>query len=360
MNSYESTAKKIVVRWMLGIIWLGIVFAGTVQGQKPDSDKPLLEKARQFFKPLPGNMATPEFPAIDGQVALGRQLFFDPRLSLDGTVSCATCHRPALYGTDALPKSIGVEHRVNARNAPTVLNAALQFRNHWIGDRANVEEQATKSLTGHASFGNPDAAAVIKKIKALGYEAEFKQAFPNDPEPIKPENWGKAIGTYERMLVTPAPFDAYLKGDAKALPPQAKKGFKTFVDIGCVSCHNGAGIGGSTFQKFGVFGDYWKETGSQPIDEGRFNETKNTADKYLFKVPILRNVVVTPPYFHDGSVATLPEAVRIMAKVQLGKELTEIQVNDLMAFLSCLTGKLPVDFATEPVLTPQAFSAATH
>jgi cytochrome c peroxidase len=240
-----------------------------------------MEKAKQLFAPLPQDMATQEFPTPTDRVALGRKLFFDPRLSSDGTVSCANCHRPALYGTDALPKSIGAEHRVNARNAPTVLNAALQFKSHWIGDRANVEEQATKSLVGHASFGNPDFATVVRKIKVLpGYEEEFKLAFPNDPEPVKPENWGKAIGAYERTLVTPSPFDAFLKGDASSLTPQAKKGLQTFIDIGCVSCHNGVAVGGSIFQKFGIFEDYWKETGSQPIDEGRFADTKAPADKY--------------------------------------------------------------------------------
>jgi cytochrome c peroxidase len=332
------------------------VFPVTVQAQEVEEQ--LLEQARHWFQPLPPNMATPEFPIPVSRVALGRQLFFDPRISLDGTVSCATCHRPALYGMDALSQSIGVEHRLNARNAPTVLNAALQVKAHWIGDRANVEEQAMKSLVGNASFGNPDYAAVILKIKALpGYEAEFEQAFPDDKDPVKPENWGKAIGAYERTLVTPAPFDTYLKGDTTALAPQAKSGLKTFIDVGCVSCHNGVAVGGNTFQKFGVFEDYWKETGNQKIDEGRYNETKDPADKYVFKVPSLRNVSMTPPYFHDGSVATLSQAVRVMGKVQLGKEFTKEQINDLIAFLNSLTGELPKDFAAEPVLSPQAFPA---
>jgi cytochrome c peroxidase len=341
---------------MVRMIFLAAaLLAVTVQAQ--EAQKPLLEVAKQRFKPLPLDMATQEFPIPPGRVELGRKLFFDPRLSLDGTVSCATCHRPALYGTDALPKSIGVEHRLNARNAPTVLNAALQFKAHWIGDRANVEEQAMRSLIGHASFGNADFAAVVRRIKALpGYEAEFKQAFPNDPEPVKPANWGKAIGAYERTLVTPSPFDAYLKGDAKALPPPAQNGLKAFIEIGCVSCHNGVGVGGSSFQKFGVFEDYWKKTGSPLIDEGRFTHTQDPADKYLFKVPSLRNVTMTPPYFHDGSVVTLPQAVRIMGQVQLGKELTDQEVNNLAAFLNSLTGERPEDFATEPVLAPLAFS----
>ena len=358
MISHQLLAKNVLTRWTRGITLAATLLAMTVQAQ--EAGQPLLAKARQLFNPLPQDMATKEFPIAPARVALGRKLFFDPRLSLDGTVSCATCHRPVLYGTDALAKSIGVEHRLNARNAPTVLNAALQFKAHWIGDRANVEEQAMKSLMGHASFGNPDPATVVRKINTLsGYAADFKQAFPNDPEPVKPENWGNAIGAYERMLVTPSPFYTYLKGDVKALDSQAQQGLKTFIDIGCVSCHNGVAVGGSEFRKFGIFGDYWKETGSQSIDEGRFMETKASADKYLFKVPSLRNVAMTPPYFHDGSAATLSQAVRIMGKVQLGKELIDQQVNDLMSFLTSLTGELPRDFATEPVLAPQSFSATS-
>lgn len=356
MSRYQFTAKKVFTRRPQGIMLVAALLAMTVQAQ--EAEQPLMAQARQLFNPLPQNMATEAYPIVPARTSLGRKLFFDPRLSRDGTVSCASCHRPALYGADALSKSIGVEHLLNARNAPTVLNAALQFKSHWIGDRANVEEQAMKSLTGHASFGNPDVAAVVRRINALpGYAAAFNQAFPDDKEPVKPENWGKAIGAYERTLVTPSPFDAYLNGNAKALSPQGQQGLKTFIDIGCVSCHNGVAIGGAAFQKFGIFADYWKETGSRLIDDGRFNETKAPADKYLFKVPGLRNVAMTPPYFHDGSVISLPQAVRIMGKLQLGKELDDREVSDLVSFLNSLTGELPKDFATEPVLEPQAFSA---
>ncbi|MCO6428218.1 cytochrome-c peroxidase [Nitrosomonas communis] len=356
MTNHSFTAKGKSTFWISVIAWVTVFLAVTAQAR--EAEVSLIENANQVFKPLPQNMATEVFPIIPIRVALGRKLFFDPRLSLDGTVSCATCHRPALYGTDALAKSIGVEHRLNARNAPTILNAALQFKAHWIGDRENVEEQAMRSLIGHSSFGNPDFAAVVHKIKALpGYEAKFKQAFPDDPEPVQPENWGKAIGAYERTLVTPSPFDAFLKGDVKALTSQAQNGLKNFMDIGCASCHNGVGVGGSSFQKFGVFEDYWKKTGSQPIDEGRFAVTKNPADKYIFKVPSLRNVAMTPPYFHDGSVAALPQAVRIMGKVQLDRELTDQEVYNLVAFLESLTGEQPEEFITEPILAPQAFSA---
>lgn len=349
---------------MVRMITLGAaLFALAVQAH--GAETPLPEKAKQWFKPLPQTAESAEFPTSAQRVALGRKLFFDPRLSLDGTVACATCHRPALYGTDALPKSIGAEHRLNARNAPTILNTALQFKAHWIGDRANVEEQAQRSLIGPASFGNPDYAAVVAKLKALpGYEASFRAAFPQDPDPVRPENLGAAIGAYERILMTPAPFDRYLKGEQDALSAAAQRGLTAFIDNGCASCHNGAGVGGGSFQKFGLVGDYWKATGSAQVDEGRFSATHEPADRYVFKVPSLRNVAMTPPYFHDGAVDALPEAVRIMARLQLGKTLTDAEIADITAFLDSLTGELPADFQAEPVLAPAAFrklpEASTH
>jgi len=349
--------KQLFLSRTLTIISIVALLAVTAHAQQPEIT--LLEQAQQLFKPLPQDMATTEFPITPMRVALGRKLFFDARLSLDGTVSCASCHRPALFGTDALPKSIGVEHRLNAHNAPTVLNAALQFKSHWIGDRENVEDQAMKSLTGYASFGNPDTETVIKKIKALGYADNFAQSFPEQKDPIKPENWGIAIGAYERTLVTPSPFDDFLRGNVNALTPQAQRGVNTFIETGCASCHSGIGVGGALFQKFGLVEDYWKAIGSQTLDEGRYSVTKNPNDKYVFKVPSLRNVAKTPPYFHDGSVATLPQAVIVMARVQLGKTLTEQQVADLVAFLNSLTGKLPEDFITELGLPPQALPATT-
>ena len=347
--------KRLFLSGTLTIISMAALLAATVHAQEPGMT--VLEQAQQLFKPLPQDMATNEFPITPMRVALGKKLFFDARLSLDGTVSCASCHRPALFGTDALSKSIGVEHRLNAHNAPTVLNAALQFKSHWIGDRENVEDQAMKSLIGHASFGNPDTETVIRKIKALGYADYFTQSFPEQKDPIKPENWGKAIGAYERTLVTPSPFDDFLRGNVNALAPQAQRGVKTFIETGCASCHSGIGVGGALFQKFGLVEDYWKATGSQTLDEGRYSVTKNPNDKYVFKVPSLRNVAMTPPYFHDGSVVTLPQAVIVMARVQLGKTLSEQKIADLVAFLNSLTGNLPEDFITEPELPPQAFPA---
>ena len=335
---------------------MALMLACSVAWAAASDDEALLKQAQEVFKPLPKDMGTAEFPITPERVKLGRLLFFDPRISLDGTVSCSKCHQPSLYGTDALAKPIGVKDRENPRNAPTVLNAALQLAAHWRGDRVNVEDQATKALIGPPSFGEPDFQAAMAKIKAIpSYPEMFRQAFPGGQDPITPENWGKAIGAYERTLVTPSPFDAYLAGNSQALSPAAREGLKKFIDIGCTGCHSGVEVGGGTYQKFGVMEDYWKETHSQTIDKGRFDVTNNPADMYLFKVPSLRNVAMTPPYFHDGSVATLPEAVHVMGKVQLGKNLSRQDVDVIVTFLGSLTGSLPKDFETVPVLPAAAY-----
>lgn len=331
-------------------LWIVCILALPVQAQPPDSA--LLEKARTWFKPLPDSMATADQPTPPDRVALGRRLFFDKRLSLDGAVSCETCHLPGLHGADGLSKSIGVQRRLNGRNAPTVLNAALQFKAHWDGGRESVEDQATRALIGHASFGNSDYPAVIRKLKALGYEPAFRAAFPGNPDPVRPENWGKAIGGYERTLVTPAPFDAFLRGETSALPEPAQRGLALFMEQGCVNCHQGVALGGTSFQKFGLFGEYWKATGNPDIDPGRFTLTQDPADRYVFKVPGLRNVAATPPYFHDGSVANLETAIRVMGGLQLGKTLTPTQTADIAAFLNSLTGAIPPQF-TAPAALPE-------
>jgi cytochrome c peroxidase len=317
-----------------------------------------IEEAGEFEELLReprSEMITPE------RVDLGRALFFDPRASVDGTTSCARCHVPSLYGTDGLSKPHGAHDKINPRDAPTVLNAALQFKAHWRGDRKNVEDQATQALISPTSFGNPDYGAAIGRINAIpGYTEMFQRAFPGEENPVTPENWGKAIGSYERTLVTPSRFDQFLSGDNQALTSAEQRGLRTFVETGCVVCHSGQGVGGAMFQKFGAVEDYWQKTGSAEIDKGRFDVTHDDADMYEFKVPSLRNVAMTPPYFHDGSVNVLPEAVRIMAKVQLGKDLAQQDIADIIAFLGSLTGQLPDNFREAPVLPASAFEARDH
>ena len=338
----------------LGAVLLALGLSASVHAGGDDTA--LHARAGQLFAPLPAQAGSAAHPVTAERVALGRMLFFEPRVSLDGTTSCARCHQPALHGTDALPRSVGAAGRVNARNAPTVLNAAVQFTEHWLGDRTDVEDQARRALIGPASFGNPDFAAAMAKLQAIpGYAARFREAFPGAADPVTPENWAAAIGAYERSLMTPAPFDKYLKGDTGALAPAARAGLARFIDTGCAGCHSGVGVGGASFQKFGVIEDYWKATGSEPIDPGRFAVTGQEADRYVFKVPSLRNVAMTAPYFHDGSVATLPEAVRVMGRVQLGKTLSDGEVEAIVAFLASLTGPLPKDFAEAPVLPAAGF-----
>jgi cytochrome c peroxidase len=178
----------------------------------------------------------------------------------------------------------------------------------------------------------------------------FAAAFPQDARPISASNFALAIGAFERTLVTPGPFDAFLEGDAGALNARQKRGLGAFISEGCSACHSGPFLGGQMYQKFGLLEPYAKYTGSKEVDDGRFVVTRNEADRFVFKVPVLRNVAMTSPYFHDGSVALLPEAVRIMARIQEGDDLSADQVRDIVAFLGSLTGPLPADFARVPPL----------
>jgi cytochrome c peroxidase len=222
-----------------------------------EDDADLFKRAQELFQPLPKDMSTPEFPITKERADLGRQLFFDPRLTAEGNMSCASCHQPALYGTDALPTSIGVKQRLHPRNAPTMLNSALSII-HWRGDRENVEDQVMKALLSPITSGQPDEKAVVDRLGQIpGYAPLFKAAFANDANPMAYQNIAKAIGAFERTLLTPSPFDTYLNGKSDALSATARAGLKKFINTGCVMCHNGVGVGGGMYQKFGVAEDYW-------------------------------------------------------------------------------------------------------
>jgi cytochrome c peroxidase len=314
-------------------------------------DEALMKGASQVLGPLPASMPSVENPITPEKVKLGKILYYEPRISSDGTVSCSKCHPIALYAADGLRKSVGHNCKENPRNDPTVFNAASQISEHWIGNRTSVEDQAKQAVIGPPAFGMPSYEAVEKILRSYKeYETLFKAAFPGDREPVTVDNFAKAVGAFERTLITPAPFDAFLKGKKDALTAQQKKGLEAFMDQGCSTCHFSPYVGGQMYQKFGIFEPYQKYTKSEKLDEGRFAVTKNDSDRYVFKVPVLRNVAMTPPYFHDGSVDGLEDAVRIMAKVQLGKDLTKEQVQDIVAFLHSLTGKIPDDALTVPVL----------
>jgi len=313
----------------------------------------LLNEAKKYFQPLPDLFPSDKNSITKDKIRLGKILFYEPRISIDGATSCVKCHPITLYGADGLPKAQGNNGRLNPRNAPTVLNAAGQISEHWRGDREDVEDQAKRALLGKASYGAPSYNWVEEKLKSIkGYKTLFKKAFPNDKDPITIDNFAKAIGAWERTLSTPSRFDEFLKGHVNALTKKEKKGLKKFIKIGCASCHQGSLLGGTMYQKFGIVDSYWKYTKSKKVDEGRYNVTKNSADKYLFKVPPLRNVAMTAPYFHDGSVWSLKDAIKIMAKVQLGKDLSKEDIDDIYAFLKSLTGRLSKDMKTIPILPP--------
>jgi cytochrome c peroxidase len=283
-------------------------------------------------------------PAAEGpEIALGRALYWDTRLSADGKTACASCHPASAWGSDARRFSLDARGELTSRHSPTIFNSLMQPSLRWLGDRKDLAQQAEGSLTGSMGFASKDAG--VARMNELQYEAAFRAAYPGVQNPVTAANYGRAIAAYEATLITPAPFDRFLAGDDRALTARQQAGLRAFIATGCTACHNGPLLGGRTFQKFGVVKDYWLETGSEKKDAGREAVTKQPEDRYLFRVPMLRNVAKTAPYFHDGSVAELDRAVRIMASVQLGRTLDDDTVKSIVAFLESLTGEVPATYA---------------
>lgn len=284
-------------------------------------------------------------------VKLGHSLYFDNQLSRKQTMSCNTCHNLNTFGVDNNPTSKGEEGKFGDRNSPTTLNAAIHTAQFWDGRAATVEEQAGMPILNPVEMNIPNEKFLVDRLKKSPlYQKLFKEAFPNDKDPITYNNLKKAIGAFERKLITPSRFDEYLKGNKNALTVEEKKGLLTFITTGCTTCHNGSGVGGGMFQKFAVYGNYWDYTKSTKIDSGKVKITKLAGDRFVFKVPSLRNVEKTHPYFHDGSVSDLSEAVKIMAKAQLNKDLTDDEVKDIVTFLKSLTADIPQEYKNPPVL----------
>jgi len=285
----------------------------------------------------------PAAPAITAEAKLGRALFWDTGLSADGKTACASCHSASTWGGDSVQFSTDALGKPTSRHSLSIFNAMLQPTLRWLGDRKDGADQAQGSLTGTMGFSTK--AEAVARLRQNGYEPAFRAVYPGDPEPVSAENFGKALASYQATLITPAPFDRYLDGDIAALTSLQRAGMKAFMDTGCANCHNGPLLGGTAFMKFGVVKDYWTATGATKHDSGRMSITHKPEDQYVFRVPMLRNVAKIGPYFHDGSVDRLEDAVRVMAEVQLGIVLDPTTQASIVAFLESLTGQVPANYA---------------
>ncbi|OAI10962.1 cytochrome-c peroxidase [Methylomonas koyamae] len=306
-------------------------------------------------EPLPSVAPAPaDNPTTLEKVTLGKMLYHDPRLSSTGTVSCASCHNTMLGGEDNRAVAMGVNGQTGGRSAPTVWNAAFNKVQFWDGRADSLEAQAAGPVTNPIEMGMKSWDDVVARLKTIeGYQHAFEQAFGKDS--ISKENATKAIAAYERTLITPnSPYDKYLGGDKDAMTKQQIRGMEKAVEVGCTSCHSGPAFNGpGVFQKFPVNSNgYFEAQYHFQKDKGLAEVTKKDSDEHMWKVPTLRNVALTAPYFHNGSVKTLDRAVWLMAKLQLNKELSDGDVADIVAFLNALTGEFPTQTMPQLPATP--------
>ncbi len=302
------------------------------------------------FQPVRARVESDKNPLLESKIQLGRMLYFEKRLSKSQELSCNSCHDLATYGVDHSPTSTGDRGQKGGRNAPTVYNAAGFFAQFWDGRAESVEQQALGPVLNPVEMALPSAAHGVKVLKSMPeYVNRFKQAFPDESDPVTFDNVGKAIGAFERTLMTPSRWDDYLRGNEAALTDPELEGLKIFTNIGCMVCHTGEFVGGAMYQKVGVV-----EPWPNQKDQGRFEVTKQEVDRMMFKVPTLRNIAQTAPYFHDGSAPTLDVAVRMMGKHQLGLNLSDREITSIVTWLGSLTGKLPSDSIKAPELPPSS------
>jgi cytochrome c peroxidase len=319
------------------IIWIIItsLLTGTTAVIAGESDL-LISRANRYFGPLPDTMPGAEADTPE-RIALGKKLYFEKRLSINDTQACATCHRldNGFAGVDNLPTSPGARGEQGTRNSPTVLNSGWQDSQFWDGRAEDLVEQAKGPILNPIEMGMPDEQTVEKKIRGIAeYREEFARAFPGDEQTITYQNIAEAIAAFERTLITPGRFDDFMQGDADALSEDEQRGLETFLKVDCRSCHDGILLGGETYEPLGKEHPYENQD-----DQGMYMLTKDEDDRMFFKVAPLRNVALTAPYFHDGKIETLEEAVRKMGKLQLDEDLTEQQVSDITSFLNALTDK---------------------
>ncbi len=296
--------------------------------------------------PLPSSIPTASNPITNAKVDLGRMLYFDPRLSKKSDVSCNSCHDLESYGVDGKTVSTGHLLQQGGRNAPTVYHAAGHLSQFWDGRAPDVEEQAKGPVLNPLEMAMTSGREVEDRLRRIpGYVAAFREAFPEAIEPVTFDNMARAIGAFERKLVTPSRWDRFLAGDNSAITADEMRGHHEFMHGGCGACHSGTYIGGGLYHRLGARKP-WPVT----TDLGRIEVTKVVTDRMVFKVPSLRNIEKTGPYFHDGKVSTLSEAVHLMGEYQLGEDLTAGQVNAIVGWLKTLTGEIPQDYIKRPGL----------
>jgi cytochrome c peroxidase len=311
---------------------------------RPAADAKFNPRLLRRFKPISGRFDG-DRPASDAEIKLGRMLYYEKRLSKDRDLSCNSCHDLSRYGVDGQATSLGVGGQHGERNSPTVYHAAGYFAEFWDGRAANVEEQAKAPISNPTEMGSTPEATVRVLKSIPEYSKLFAAAFPGQPDPLTFDNVGHAIGAFERGLSTPSRWDKYLAGDSKALTAVEVEGLRVFTNVGCMVCHTGEFLGANSYQRVGAV-----EPWPNQRDQGRYAFTKTEADRMMFKVPSLRNVEMTGPYFHDGSARTIDDAVRVMGKYQLGLELSDAEVASVVAWLKSLTGELPRDYIVAPEL----------
>ena len=322
----------------------------SIPAQGAQADDELRQRATAQFGALePVSRDERSEPAVE----LGRALFWDTRLSSDGKTACASCHLPEAYGSDARPRSITARGTETAMHSMTVFNTQTAAAGQrWFADRESGRAQAIGSITGSMGFDREED--LLRVLSEQGYADRFAQAFPEAEDPLRVEHYGAALEAYERSLRTPAAFDDWLQGDDQAIDEEQKAGLSRFLDMGCAACHGGELFGGGALQKFGLLADYWEHTGSSEVHDGLMTMTGDESDRYVFRVAPLRNVAATAPYFHDASVQTLEDAVKVMARVQLGQTLDEDATGEIVRFLESLTGEVPEHFsAPEGVPGPE-------
>ena len=333
MKSYDFLTQKSAFSFLCLTVCL---FGFSTGHAKP--------KHAHFFQPIKA-AEKPTGIAAD-RVHLGQRLFHETRISKNHDISCNSCHTVTNYGVDGKPTSSGHKGQLGGRNSPTVMNAFGHLAQFWDGRAKDVEEQAKGPVLNPIEMAMPSAEKVVETLKSMPeYVSAFKKAFPKAKDPVTYDHFAQAVGAFERQLTTPSRFDQYLEGQENALTQAELAGYDLFVNTGCTTCHSGALLGGHMYQKVGLVKPWPNQK-----DQGRFEVTKKDFDKMMFKVPSLRNIVHTGPYFHDGQTKDLGVAVKMMAEYQLGRQLTDAQVKSIVTFLGTLSGQPQAEYLKIPTL----------